>query len=231
MDDDSSTTDDNNASLGQQLARLRSARIRNRSRRPNHRLSSSDLEVPDPGSMEPVRQGLLTLHTIGDSLRSSTTEGAVPEHRQWYRGQWIDCRDTVNQWLEATVVEVVQPQDILPVQLQATTYSTRGFAHPTTDPAVSANDVEGRMRLLLEPTDDCSPLDGEWGGFQQRDNNEGVNLLLIHYNGWPHRWDEWIRSDSERIRPFRTRTRHPNAVSRRVDARSRSLPTMLIQCL
>jgi hypothetical protein len=28
------------------------ARIRNRSRRPNHRLTQFDLEVPDPGSME-----------------------------------------------------------------------------------------------------------------------------------------------------------------------------------
>jgi hypothetical protein len=207
MDDDT----DENASLGQQLARMRSARVRNRSRRPNHRLTSSDLEVPDPGSMEPVRQGLLTLHTIGDSLRNTTD--ASPKHRQWYRGQWIDCRDTVNQWLEATVVQVIQPQDILPVALRTTTCSnsnTRVVAHPTTDPAVSANDVEGRMRLLLEPTDDCSG--GEWGGFQQRNNNEGVNLILIHYNGWPHRWDEWIRSDSERIRPFRTRTRHPNGV-------------------
>eukprot|EP00956_Cyclotella_meneghiniana_P044194 scaffold306028_cov66-Cyclotella_meneghiniana.AAC.1 len=48
-------------------------------------------------------------------------------------------------------------------------------------------------------------------GYRPRTDNEGVQLLLIHYNGWPHRWDEWIRSDSERIRPFRTRTRHrPN---------------------
>lgn len=203
-----------NVSLGQQLARLRSARIRNRSRRPNYRLTPSDLELPDPGSMEPVRQGLLTLHTMLEGNPLHNTEGRV-QNRQWYRGQWIDCRDTVNQWLEATVVEVVKPEDILPVQLEANdgNQCTTRVVHPTTDPAVSANDVEGRMRLLLEPADCSPPLDGEWTGFQQRDNNEGVKLLLLHYNGWPHRWDEWIRSDSERIRPFRTRTRHPNASS------------------
>merc|ERR1712216_654631 len=49
--------------------------------------------------------------------------------------------------------------------------------------------------------------------FRPRSNNNGVKLLLIHYNGWPSRWDEWIRSDSERLRPFRTRTRHPSMSS------------------
>ena len=44
--------------------------------------------------------------------------------------------------------------------------------------------------------------------YQPRPDNNNVQLLLVHYNGWPHRWDEWIRSDSVRIRPFRTRTHH-----------------------
>ncbi len=206
MDEDEAP--DESMSLGQQLARLRSARVRHRNRRPNHRLTHSDLEVEDPGSMEPVRQGLLTLHTL---LEGNPCNQHA--YRQFYRGQWIDCRDTVNQWLEATVVDVVKPEDILPVQLLKDSRKDRVRpSHPTTDPAVSANDYDGRMRLLLEATDG-SPLDCEWGGYRQRENNEGVHILLIHYNGWPHRWDEWIRSDSERIRPFRTRTRHPSSVS------------------
>ena len=84
------------------------------------------------------------------------------------------------------------------------------------DPAISASDLEGRRRLLLEPCamDDVNSLGGELAGFRPRSSNAGgVQLLLIHYNGWPHRWDEWIRSDSERLRPFRTRTRHPAMVS------------------
>jgi hypothetical protein len=73
-------------------------------------------------------------------------------------------------------------------------------------------DWDGRRRLMLEPCDEDDPESegGELSGWRRRQNNEGVQLLLIHYNGWPHRWDEWIRSDSERIRPFRTRTRHPS---------------------
>ena len=190
--------EDSNLSLAEQLSRLRSARVRGR-QRPNHRLQEQDLLVADPGSMEPVRQSLMTLHTLVDSQTHPLLQG----HRQWYRGQWLDVRDTVNQWLEATVVDVVRADDVLPLR-QAV--PTARVVQPTYDVAVSANDFEGRMRLLLEPED------GD-GAQRQRLNNEGVQLLLIHYNGWPHRWDEWIRSDSERIRPFRTRTRHSASVS------------------
>ena len=199
-------------------SRWRSPRLRSSRRRFHHRLEAEDLELPDPGSMESVRQGLLTLHTL---LPSS--EAATPLHvnRRWYMGQWIDCLDTVNQWLEATIIDVVDPDAILPPRqdngdcqstatprMQFITTEARGQ-----EAFVAASDLERRTQLLLEPCDgEDDPLDegGALAGWKRRDNR-GVQLLLIHYNGWPHRWDEWIRSDSDRIRPFRTRTRHPNA--------------------
>lgn len=57
------------------------------------------------------------------------------------------------------------------------------------DPPVAAGDLSSRSRLLRSSTDH-------------------TQLLLIHYNGWPARWDEWIRGDSDRIAPFRSITRH-----------------------
>jgi hypothetical protein len=60
-------------------------------------------------------------------------------------GQWVDCLDTVDQWLEAQVIS-------LP-------------------------------------------------------NTNNPNKVLIHYNGWGNRWDEWIQMTSERLRPFRFNTR------------------------
>ena len=192
-----------------------------RSRRPHYRLTAEDLEVPDPGSMEPVRQGLMTLHTLiphARQMHSNELTTPLESNREWYRGQWIDCRDTVNQWLEATIVEIMDPEAILPLsdgnESSSGLTRHRRLPHVANDPAVSAADLEGRRRLLLEPCepDDPDEEDGSLSGFRRRDNR-GVQLLLIHYNGWPHRWDEWIRSDSERIRPFRTRTRHPSAVS------------------
>lgn len=250
------------------------------------RLTEADIRARDPGSLEPVRQGLMTLHTLlGNALMnrpeevkqednggvsSNMEEDEVGEdeeekmnsileeedqvlypfprprlvnpanstsqlqsHRQWYRGQWLDALDTVNQWLEATIVDIVLPSDILSTSTFNESTGTHISPSPrvkaktrrrTPDAVVSANDLEGRRRLLLEPLPEdeveedslansdgmCSLLDE---GYRQRDDNDGVQLLLIHYNGWPHRWDEWIRSDSERIRPFRTRTRHRTTVS------------------
>lgn len=237
-DDDETDTTNTTASVASR-PRWRPRYASTRRRHLSYRLTEDDLHVPDPGSMESVRQGLLTLHT----LLSPMTDGnpAIPAQyshsqqsprmqphlkspldaqRRFFRGQWIDVRDTVNQWLEATVVEVVLPEEILPSPIPNHQSRKNGpTTVPATDPAISAGDMEGRRRLLLET---CDEVDGEPNlgieldsngnpmFFRQRDTNNGVQLLLVHYNGWPHRWDEWIRSDSERIRPFRTRTRHPN---------------------
>ena len=266
------------APLGNTARRTMSRRNRNssassaaaRARAQAARLTEADLRVADPGGGEPVRQGLMTLYTLlggagveeGDSNVANGGTGIATERetgpasvrapldsdRQWYRGQWLDALDTVNQWLEATVVDIVLPSDILPsYQFKNgecgdndegdNAHSERGDGkqgkrrtrRTTPDAVVSANDLEGRRRLLLEPLpeipetnddDDEHRSDYHHGGggapshlldehYRPRpDNSSHLQLLLIHYNGWPHRWDEWIRSDSERLRPFRTRTRH-----------------------
>ena len=171
-----------------------------RQRRVPFRLREEDLERPDPGSLESVRQGLMTMHTMLPG------RGAP---KRFSVGQWIDCRDTVNQWLEATVVAIVEPNDVLRNGRDATGTAS---CQPTYDPAVTATDLEGRRRLLLEPCEEAESeeqIDGVH--YRRRSNNSHVQLLHIHYNGWPVRWDEWIRSDSERIRTFRVRTRHPTS--------------------
>ena len=242
---------------GSSSAAIRAAR--NRRRATAARLTASDIRIPDPGSLEPVRQGLLTLHTLlgnaqlnlnqqqqlqseqqmmEDDLTSNTRldhPHPLNSHRQWYRGQWLDALDTVNQWLEATIVDVALPSDVLG-NYYATSRSNSSSSSSSSsssrsngrrhhdgnrpvEEVVGRNDLEGRRRLLLEPRPNTTPDDDEGDNGimgvvydllspRPRDDNDGVQLLLIHYNGWPHRWDEWIRSDSPRIRPFRTRTRH-----------------------
>jgi len=216
---------------------VRAGRYGNR-RRMNYRLTEDDVrDVPDPGSAEPIRQSLMTLHTLlphatnvgttSDTEDQQQQQTPLDVERRWYRGQWIDVRDTVNQWLEATVVDVLYSKDIVPeddedddadadqakmAPAPRSAISQSPTIHPANDPAISAGDLEGRRRLLLEPCmeGDVGDLGGELAGFRKRATNDTVQILLIHYNGWPHRWDEWIRSDSERIRPFRVRTRHPS---------------------
>ena len=108
----------------------------------------------------------------------------------------------MNQWLEATVLDVVVSSDLEreeAAKKKAADDDGGGAPSPTPtpipqrtatmDPAVSTTNIIARNALLKNPDDKAQ-------------------ILLIHYNGWPQRWDEWIRGDSLRLRPFRTRTKH-----------------------
>jgi len=208
------------------LPRPRSTRLSSRRRTANvYRRFATDPRYPEPGPIEPVRQSLMTLHTMVGSrpqnLDDHEQERKVQTSakRKWYKGQWLDCRDTVNQWLEATVVEIVGPNEILKSANVSLSDNPKADAPPcpSSDTPIFADDLEGRRKLLLETADDVfdktlSELndDDKLIGYRER-YNENIQLMHVHYNGWPQRWDEWIRSDSERIRPFRTRSKHvPN---------------------
>ena len=69
--------------------------------------SASGENDEDGGSrnFEPLRQNLLTIHTL---LTSSQTRGA-----RWYVGQWVDVKDTVHQWLEATVIDIATAEEVV----------------------------------------------------------------------------------------------------------------------
>jgi hypothetical protein len=219
-------------------------------------------------------------NTNVSSVRVTNSLSPLDIHRRWYVGQWLDVRDTVNQWLEATIVQIAYPDEVFNefyleqeqkendesmlhsnfyteerddefnVHVDAAAHQS-SFANNdkasgenkfttqpmTNDPIVKAKDLKDRIKLLIEPcrvdatinkvdtashhdagtknqsdvvrrSTHASPFRGEYAGYCRRATNDHVQLLLIHYNGWGHRWDEWIRSDSERIRPFRVRTNH-----------------------
>lgn len=80
--------------------------------------------------------------TVGPQTPPSSPGRVRRGRRRFFVGQWIDVKDTVNQWLECTVMDIA---------------------------------------------------DGK---------------VLVHYHGWPTRWDEWLDFDSDRIAAFRTRTLH-----------------------
>ncbi|KAE9318558.1 hypothetical protein PF008_g18481 [Phytophthora fragariae] len=121
--------------------------------------------------LEPITQGILTMRTVLSTAAVEQDARAAAEEderveaeethdqtqqdqpvrrgpRQFFVGQWLDVKDTVNQWLESTVMDIA---------------------------------------------------DGK---------------VLVHYHGWPTRWDEWIDFDSDRIAAFRTRTLHTQNMQR-----------------
>lgn len=58
-------------------------------------------------SLEPIRQSLLTMHTLLSTMDSPDYSQPT---RKYFVGQWLDVKDTVNQWLEATVMQVDSEQ-------------------------------------------------------------------------------------------------------------------------
>lgn len=103
--------------------------------------AQSDIEQSDDHEDEEL--GDVVSETM--PLREPESPGGrrvVRGRRRFFVGQWLDVRDTVNQWLESTVIDMSEDK------------------------------------------------------------------VLVHYHGWPSRWDEWIDFDSERIAAFRTRTTH-----------------------
>eukprot|EP00511_Aplanochytrium_stocchinoi_P011638 CAMPEP_0204867678 /NCGR_PEP_ID=MMETSP1348-20121228/23733_1 /ASSEMBLY_ACC=CAM_ASM_000700 /TAXON_ID=215587 /ORGANISM="Aplanochytrium stocchinoi, Strain GSBS06" /LENGTH=763 /DNA_ID=CAMNT_0052020245 /DNA_START=120 /DNA_END=2411 /DNA_ORIENTATION=+ len=85
---------------------------------------------------------------FGDAEEKENThhDNSTEPVRKFITGQWVDVLDTVNQWLEATIMNVSS---------------------------------DGRR-------------------------------VHIHYNAWGERWDEVLDANSNRIAPFRTKTKQGN---------------------
>jgi hypothetical protein len=94
---------------------------------------------------ETINQNIATLNSLikcdNNYSESDNIELFDFKKRNFVKGQWVDVKDTIDQWLEAQVIDVREHQ------------------------------------------------------------------VQIHYNGWGTRWDEWIDTTSNRIRPFRYHTK------------------------
>jgi hypothetical protein len=87
--------------------------------------------APAENNLESIRQGLLTMHTLfstvnsvnhfynnnnntssssrlQESKPSAVDTSVLSSERRFFIGQWLDVKDTVSQWLEATVMEIDQ---------------------------------------------------------------------------------------------------------------------------
>lgn len=104
-------------------------------------MASEQTNTMDQGGDDSSMEQAQALETAVDSTNEAPRRG----RRRYYVGQWLDVKDTVNQWLECTVMNISEDK------------------------------------------------------------------VLVHYHGWPLRWDEWIDFESDRIAAFRTRTQQTQA--------------------
>jgi len=117
------------------------------SRRPRRQPVRRD--ITEAERVEAMQQNLLTLQSLLDTRNRAPPEGDQLlgfdySRRALTKGMWVDVKDTVDQWLEAQIIDV-------------------------------------------------------------RTTATG-NMVFVHYNGWPSRWDEWIDAQSARIQPLRAKT-------------------------
>lgn len=82
-------------------------------RQGSDRRSDVNSQILAGSSFEPIRQGLLTMHTILSTTEALTSPNLQPSGiaeggstRIFFVGQWLDVKDTVNQWLEATIMDI-----------------------------------------------------------------------------------------------------------------------------
>ena len=69
--------------------------------------ASVEVTASTEPNIEHIRQNLLTINTILSTMHLNG-DGST-NSKTFYLGQWLDVKDTVNQWLEATVIEVDRP--------------------------------------------------------------------------------------------------------------------------
>ena len=75
--------------------------------RPVQRPRRNDPEE-NSSSLEHLDQGILTLQTLISTLGSSGIRSP-----QFSIGQWVDAKDTVNQWLESTIIDMSETQVLI----------------------------------------------------------------------------------------------------------------------
>lgn len=63
---------------------------------------------PSISSLEHISQGVLTMNTLLSTMNLSVSNTSDHPNMSpvFYVGQWVDVKDTVSQWLEATVLQV-----------------------------------------------------------------------------------------------------------------------------
>ncbi|ETV96824.1 hypothetical protein H310_10115 [Aphanomyces invadans] len=78
---------------------------------PSNEPESEASTIAPPPSVEHIRQGLLTIQSMLSLPATPVAAGEPsPPSRQFFVGQWLDVKDTVNQWLEGTILEVNEDQ-------------------------------------------------------------------------------------------------------------------------
>ena len=104
------TSDDTNPH--QQSQKDESGDMEERRKAPSDLQDSLNEEILDNPSQEkmPSRESNEATSSPTPSSSNTRSDGYNGQNKQFFVGQWLDVKDTVNQWLEATVLEMNEEQ-------------------------------------------------------------------------------------------------------------------------
>lgn len=71
--------------------------------------TTNSSSMKDDDKSRPSKRGRseVNLHNNDSNLKiSQDTSSAVDRTKRFFRGQWVDVKDTVSQWLEATIMDI-----------------------------------------------------------------------------------------------------------------------------
>ncbi len=90
-------------------------------------------------------------------------------------------------------------------QLQSTlTQRVKAVNEAHSTHAFTAASTQETFQYSLGLWLDVKDTAGQW--LEAQVVNTATKKVLVHYNGWGARWDEWLDTNSLRIAPFRTHT-------------------------
>ena len=164
------------------------------------------------GSLEHVRQGLLTVHTLLLHHALISTNGPSPLR---VCGTAATPSSTDDDGISSSTSS----------STTSTRTSSSGAASASFTPAAAAaaaaSGAAHHVPIQTNQLPGARPSRTRFVKGQWVDARDSVNQWLeatvmetrgaqiyVHYNGWPARWDEWVDSGSHRLAPFRTHTLH-----------------------
>jgi len=156
--------------------------------------------------------------------------------RPFYRHQWLDVKDKVNNWLEAQVIDVSGEDVFIHYKGWKDKFDEKlNVSEDSSDldriraPLVQFHEhpepYQGQLDLKLGQKLDVHDSSEKWCEGEVIDvvsDPPNRYQVKIHYTGWDSKYDEWINRDSYRLAPLHYHTETPCDVSRPALHRSNS---------
>jgi hypothetical protein len=176
---------------------------------------------------EALRQNIQTLDGLMTILNSPSNDGEAlqafdSDRRQFYKGQWVDVKDTVDQWLEAQIVEIEHTARGTMVYIHYNGWPNRWdewieIKNPRIQP-FRTHTVQSLTSPMYSPFPNA-PCDAE---NMQTNTNHDINEYLLQTTGLLEQIKEMMERYyslntiinheriSERVQPLRDRLRMVN---------------------